>query len=264
MYDVTSGTPDGYRLRSGDPGVMTFRPTEVTLLINTLLTRKERNNGIGRHLLRWLSQDGFCRHDAPKGKHTTGFYCARVQEGRYSVHFFGEKTSEWLERLNAPSAQKNALQASRLTRRERRRLRALGEWQDSPKVRLPRPLAGANGGLKHHFKNTKVTFEQVVSAIARATRLRLEWVQRRLFESLDHRGVVTLRLRGGFVFRIDTVDEFRGILDFNTLVQIRTTKDNRHAAYRRLRRYLKRGLDLESRHKKLRSNRFMTVDRLAA
>jgi hypothetical protein len=223
-------------------GKDTFGYDEITKIITRVLTRKYRNHGVQRHLHLMLKNLGWCDFKSwPSHRRSAcGFKVVREHEsGTYRLYLFGHTADEDLNRLNGVNQQQNAIQATQKARNERRRLRRLGLYKERPKWVAPRALPGASGRLKRHYKNTPITWNMAVAVIARSLQKERTRVHSTFAASLDERKVASLRLRGGFVFRIDVVGHYNGLLDTSGKVFLSTTKDNNHRAYRRLRNALR-------------------------
>ena len=174
-------------------------------------------------------------------------------EGRYSIVLKGHNLEALITRLNAPEHALLALRQTREERKERRALRA--HTPRTPKEKKQRALPGR---LHHHFRNHPITWTDAVLLIARATRRNRNAIQKKLVSTLDIQGVASLRLKSGFVFRVDLPSSYRGLINSLAEVEIRTTDDNRHPAYRRFRMYTKRHLDLTSRARQSRNAHYAT------
>lgn len=227
-----------------------FTFTQMNTMIHRLLSRKNRNNGLGRHLLSKLRLSGSFQHfwrDEHSG--LVGFAGERSQvRNQYHLLVSGVSSDALVERLNNPSRHARSLERTRLCRRERRRLRALGLYIEYHSL-TPRPLLGASRRLKQHFRNHEITWAQAVKAIAYSANLTTGDVHERLGESLDERGVATFRLNGSFAYRVEFVDSYRGLVSASALVRIYATNANDHLAHRRLRSSLKHLLHCERREK---------------
>lgn len=261
MYGIRLGHHESalfYESTTGPTEVFTL--AEATVILNGLLSKKARNNGIGKYLLHVLRMRSTCSYTYPAGR-SLSFTVRHVGEGRFAVSLLGSFVQELVERLNHPARQSLALSATRACREERRRLRALGLYHEAPLLKAPRALAGANGTLRHHFQNSEITCADAIAVIAYAARLDKVVVRERLMRSLDEQSVATLRLKGGFVFRIDFSTRFRGLLDLSAPVTLRTTNDNTHAAHRRLRKALRTRLDRERKARQEAAEQFRSIRR---
>lgn len=225
----------------------TFTVHEVKVIVDGLLDRRARNNGVGRHLLSLLRMKGMFQHHFSGNSGDLGFMAYKTPSNQYAVSLFGDYRHGLVNQLNRPGECSLAIAQMRSMRAERRRLRALGLYRDPVRPNTPRALVGANVNLKRHFRNSTLTYLDAVLVIAHAARLNRDWVQKRLLRSLDVRAIASLRLKGGFVFRVDLSHKFRGLLDLSAPVELRTTNDNRHLAYRRLRNSLRKRLKRERR-----------------
>ncbi len=236
MYGIALGSrecPVFYG--DGDSQRSKFGLEEIKTIINSLLGKKARNNGVGRHLLSSLRIQKTCRHDFSTITGSLGFFSQALNNGTYSITLFGDYPHELLDRLNRCGSQARAIARTKRLRDARKWKRSLGKYHEPVRQQIPRALPGSGDSLKRHFRHSEITLSQAITAIARATEFDQRWVRRRLYRSLDERSVASIRLPGGFVFRVDLLRCYRGLLDLSAPVEIRTTKDNTHKAYRRLR-----------------------------
>jgi hypothetical protein len=256
MYGITLGSSE-CPLFYEDEGerISTFTFAEMKAIISTMLDRKGRNNGIGEFLTDTLRSVGRCVHDFRRNAGTLRLIAQRVSDDMYELRFFGEYPHELVARLNQSKQQRKAVELTLKLRTARRQRHAAGRWVDArPKVL--RSLVGANANLKLHFRNTEITCFNAISVIAYAGQHDSHWVRRRLMRSLDERAVASLRLKGGFVFRVDLVYGYRDLLSLTSPVQLRSTNDNRHPAYRRLRRALHKQFNCERKVRVARAEKY--------
>lgn len=251
MYGIY-GDPAGNRLQYEQGGVRidSFREPHLKYLIERLVGRKARNNGVATHLLWKLRTCGSFRYDLASLWVPHGFWCRSLGEGRHAVYLLDGTGSLLLDRLNRLPSQREGILRTQEIRAQRRRLRELGLYQDVKPVAVP-AIAGASARLKRHFRNTAISCADAAVVIAKAARLTRQDVHERILEGLRASNVATLRLPGGFVFRVDLRTEGRPrLLDIGVEVELRTTNDNGHGAYRRLRSALKKQFDCERRARK--------------
>ncbi len=245
MYGISLGK-SGYSVfyENGGARKSEFTFGQVKTILESLLDKKARNNGLGTHILRSLQLSGTCWYNFPRNSEVIGFSCESTESGTYSVHLMLTRADTVVEKLNRTQQQASAIAATRAAQAERRRLRSLGVYKKPPAKVLP-SLAGASANLKRHFRNSIITFAEATSAIAYAAKLDQASVRQKFVGSIDERAVTTLRLKGGFVFRLDLEIAHQGLLNFNGKVEIRTTRDNTHSSYRRLRNVLRKMLKRE-------------------
>lgn len=219
----------------------TFGKEQTEVILGRLIGKRARNNGAARHLMNQLTLRGSCRYDFPVIWGTHAVYAERVEHALYRIHIMSIAPRLLVDRLNRRASMREAILRTREIRAERRRLRALGLLLEQPRVSPPQPIAGANGRLKRHFQNTRITFTDACAVIAYAARLDVARVRDKLLGPFNEQGVATLRLPGGFVFRLDRVDsgERLQLVGVSAIVQLSTTNDNTHGAYRRLRKALR-------------------------
>lgn len=186
---------------AGGVRTTSFTYREVKRIISDLLDRKVRNNCVGRHLAHLLRASGYCRYDYRYSQVSgaLGFQARRLMgtSDRFTVLLHGDYPHELLARLNQPGQKSRAVRLTQDNRAERRRLRALGLYEEPKRKQQPRALAGASGALKHHFQKSRISWLDAMTVIAYAARLDRSTVSERLHDSLDDRGVATLRLKEG-------------------------------------------------------------------
>lgn len=233
-------------------GLCDFGPGEILACVALLLTRKERNNGVGRHLLHNMRRKGshLQMYWDAETESTFGFFLKKApgEQTRFSLYLFGETAWKLLARLNGKILQEYAVMETERRRNERRKLKKAGLWRELPRIKSLRALPGASRRLKRHFRNSALTWSAAMEAIGYALRKDRSWVHERLTRSLDERGVASFRTDGGFVFRVDLAHPSR-LPDALGAVELLTTNDNSHGAYRRLRNFLRRHFKCGRRHR---------------
>jgi hypothetical protein len=111
---------------------------------------------------------------------------------------------------------------------------------------LDQPLTTgtANGrGLRRHFPKTHITWLIATKAIAYAIKSRPTAVSVEMIAVLNEHGVASLR-SGNMAFSIKLIGGTQ-LDSFDSLVELRTSRDNKGPTYRRFRKALKRCLDRE-------------------
>jgi len=213
----------------------------VVSAISTLLDRKARKNGVTRHLASTLKYTGACTYTYPKSHpgDLLGFTCKIVpneQAFRLWIAGSSQDTEMLVTRLNARESLCIAIRKSQEQAAQTR-----GTHRKSKHAPA---LAGTNGRLKRHFRNSSLRLDMAASAIAYALSLTKEAVRTELLESLAQNtaGVATLR-RGRFVFRVEFPMYGHGLFDVSGDLLFFSTNDNGHRAYQRVRRFLKKRLN---------------------
>jgi len=213
----------------------------VVSTISTLLDRKARSNGVTRHLASTLKYTGECTYTYPKRHpgNLLGFTCKVVpNEQAYRLWIAGssQDTKMLVTRLNARESLCIAIRKSQERAAQTRGTHRKPEHAPA--------VAGANGRLKRHFRNSSIRLDMAASAIAYALSLTKVAVHSELLESLAENtsGVATFR-RGRFVFRIEFPVYGRGLFDVSGDLLFYSTNDNGHRAYRRVRCFLRKRLN---------------------
>lgn len=228
--------------RPQEGATVSFTLNELDMLIHRLLFRKERNNGVGRMLMSRLRlswhgfSEGQLRYTLPN---TLSGFVVRPSfsfKDRFELVLFGD-TEALVGNLNGrPQSARQDL--PRQPREAKPRVK---------RQKLLRALPGASGGLHWHFRNHDLTWDAATLLLAKASGNSVSWVRRKLYASLDERGVASVRFSGEFVARIDLGISFYGLLNTSRAIELRTTDNNRNPMYRKLRSLLKVHFDCEPR-----------------
>lgn len=234
MYSLIQGWKNEIRLfrPNEDGSTVSMARAEIVNVIDRLLTRKERNNGIATYLTYNLRY-GYLRHVGKDGR--TGFKIVRsfTYPDRYEVIVFGN-VEYMLARANGAG---QPSQPRRTSTEERRAQTGISKGPRTKKAKPQRALPST--GLHWHFRNHDLSFDDAVRIIARASNRAVGPTRERIMKSLDDRGVGSFRLPGGFVFRVDVACIRAQCFDLLAPIELRTTDDNTQGAWRRLRHLLK-------------------------
>ena len=241
---VQSAGEQRVQYESGSVRVKSFTFPQVSNVINTLLDRKARNNGVGRHLASTLKLTGECHYLFPHRMrgNELGFSCRVVSnESLYALGLAGEESNVdfLIRRLNARESLRIAIYRGQELAKQTRGTHKKGT-----------PLKAVAGASrvrqKRHFQNSDVRLEVLVRAIAHAGRLTTSRVHGELMETLQRNGsVATLRV-GSFIFRVEFPTYGRNsLVDVSGSLLLYTTSDNSHPAYRRLRNFLRKHFNSE-------------------
>jgi hypothetical protein len=184
------------------------------------------------------------------------------------LRLVGEYPHPLLRALNRALAESAAFLAHQRRKEERReRRRSLSHLRQKNGQRT---IVGDNGELRQHFKNTPLTWGNAIRIIARAVRMRTYDVESRFLAGMLERGVAALRIGTLFVIRLNTGAPFSGSVAPTHSVTLWSTKDNKHPAYRRLRKALRQmrttvggGIDSRTDERKAR-RRLKLLKRFAA
>lgn len=214
-----------------------FGLKEASSITDLMLTRKMRNNGVGRQLMSRLAATGACAtYFRDQSGQTYGFAWARsrTDPSAYELRLVGDYPHPLLRGLNRALAESYALAAHRQRKElQRAARRAVSHLRHRGGQRS---IIGDNGGLHLHFKNTPLTWAGALRIISRAARMRICELEARLLASMIERGVAALRLKTTFVIRVNLGQAFAGDVPAAHPVTLWSTKDNRHPVYRRLRK----------------------------
>lgn len=263
MYTLQTGKETLVSLpRPLEGTTVSFTKNELAPLVDKLLDRKERNNGVNRYLMSQLrlSWDrgrtghimeyvsGGFEHMIPGTRSGFRVVPSFSFPDRYHLVLFGD-VDALLSRLNGEYRVAKAKEASNAVRDKRRQ-----ECLRTPRRRKAKPQRSLPGnGLHWHFRNYSLLYDDAVRLLAKASRTSRTWVRRKLISSLDERDVVSVRLEAGFIARLDlrcyrTVVDMTGtVLDICGSVDLYTTDDNSSPTYRRLRALLKTHFGCEPR-----------------
>ena len=213
-------------------------------ILARLSTRRERGNGSVSLLAFELFANGSCTR--PRSE-TSGIRCERVSvsPAKYRIVLYGELAGAMLAQLNAPNEQELAIKASQERRRARRELYKQGLAVHRLRRRRP-----ANSTLKQtrHFKRSTITLAAAVTAIAYASRVSHALLEHSLSGDYLSRGRALLSLSDGFIFVLRRQPQG---------LELHSTEDNRHPAYRRLRSKLRKLLKRERKSRSRRQQAFL-------
>lgn len=247
MYSLQRGKETYVSLpRPSEGTVVSFTKGEIAGLVDKLLFRKERNNGVGRRLMSGLyvySESGaFGAFSHTLQGTLSGFRVRRslIFKDRYELVLFGD-VDGLLARVNGRECLSAALAQTKREREERRKQ----PNRPREKVKKLRSLPGT--GLHWHFRNHPLTYDDAVLLLAKASRKEVSWIRRKLSASLDERGVGSVRFEAGFVARIDLGYRYTGLLNVYERIELRTSDNNTSLIYRRLRMLLKAHFGCEPR-----------------
>lgn len=236
-----SAEPKVFRENTDGTRKLAFNLSEVKAIIDSLLTRKMRNNGIGRHLVSRLLSTGNCTtHFRSQSSETYGFAWNRSASDSsiFELRLIGDYPQPLLRLLNRPCDEHAARIVHKKHKEERRvRRRALSHIR--PKGQVQRTIVGDNGNLRQHFKNTSLVWGMALRVVARAARMSVSEVENQFLSSMIERGAATLRIKTTFVLRVNLGHAFTGTVALSEPVSLWTTKDNAHPVYRRLRKALR-------------------------
>ncbi len=220
-----------------------FSMKKIKDILARLSTRRERGNGDVSLLAFDLFASGSCTR---RRSETSGIRCERVSvsPAKYSIVIYGELADEMLAKLNAPNEQELAIKASQERRRARREL-----YKQGLAVHRCRRRHRTIPTLKQtrHFKRSTITLAAAVTAIAYASRVSHALLESSMSGDYLSRGRALLSLSDGFLFVLRRQPEG---------LELHSTEDNRHPAYRRLRSKLRKLLKCERKSRSRRQQAF--------
>ena len=228
MYRLT---PSG-SIALGDAHAFSMK--RLKSILGGILTRKECANGLIRWLVQELAEQG--RFELPRNQESR-IICERsvTKPGKYRIILLGERSGALLRQLNSPYTLQQAIEDSRERRRIRRERRKAGLVRCA-RVRPHRAVPALR--QKQHFRRSKLTVMVAIAAISHAARVPECFLKSSMTERLRCRAQAVFTLSDGFLF---VLRNRPGGLELHS------TDDSRHPAYRRLRSKLRKLLKCERR-----------------